>query len=185
MKTARFKEVVARSGRPEIHLSWSALASDKVLQVAAKRHRVMTVYQQLRGAKKDYGVAGLVEAPHVQYLVFPKSLRYLNDRRVVGIQYDLVDERVSSSERLPSLRPRAKSGSRKSSPKIVRFEAPAPAAKSPPPRETPQKATASRAVREKYDRDPTKRQILRAIEDLDAGDIAKARKRLGDLLRVE
>jgi len=53
VKTVRFSEVVARSGRPEIHLTWTTPAADRGLQAAVKQTRVSTVHQQVRGAKKE------------------------------------------------------------------------------------------------------------------------------------
>src|SRR4051794_22542152 len=94
-KTARFSEVVARSGKPEVHLTWTEPTSDRVLQSALKQSRVLTVHQQTRGSKKDFGVVGLEPAPGTQFLIFPRSLRRFAGRRVVGINYELLGERLS------------------------------------------------------------------------------------------
>ncbi|MEO7598253.1 MAG: hypothetical protein ABIV50_04935 [Opitutus sp.] len=90
MKTARFVEVVEKSGRPETYLLWVPAARDKRFQRAVKDHRIMTVHQELRGAKKDYGVVGFHEEDNAQYLLFPKSLRRFDERRVIGIDYELL-----------------------------------------------------------------------------------------------
>ena len=50
----------------------------------------MTIHQENVGAKKDSGVVGFAEHPHAQYLVFPKSLRRFDGRRVIGIKYELL-----------------------------------------------------------------------------------------------
>ncbi len=102
VKTARFSEVVARSGTPEIHLTWTAPASDRVLQAALKQSRVLTVHQQVRGAKKDFGMVGLETGPDVQFLVFPKSLRSFAGRRVVGINYELLSNGLSLGTKPPA-----------------------------------------------------------------------------------
>jgi hypothetical protein len=65
------------------------------LKKALKHHRVLTVHRRLRGAKKDFGVVGLEPARNAQFLVFPKSLRSFADRRVVGIDYDLLADAIS------------------------------------------------------------------------------------------
>lgn len=188
MKTARFNDVVAKSGHPELHLTWSAPASDKVLQAALKQHRVVTVYQQTRGSKKDHGIVGLEAAPKAQYLIFPKSLRLFADRKIVGINYDLLREGLSmGGQVLPPRAPRKASAPRTSKPrtsnKVVRFEAPervlppiVPKTKAPAP------APSLVRVQEPEETDPVKRGIRRAISDLKAGHTLKARKRLEGLL---
>ncbi|HEX2860769.1 MAG TPA: hypothetical protein VHN79_03985 [Lacunisphaera sp.] len=97
MKTARFKQVVAKCGRPEVHLSFSRPAKDEVLQKAAAANRLLTVQQESRGGKKDHGAVGLHPGKSVQYLLFPKSLRAYLGRNIVGIDYALLAEEVSAS----------------------------------------------------------------------------------------
>lgn len=92
MKTVRFANVVEASGAPETYLLWTPAANDKVFQRALKEHRVMTLHQELRGSKKDYGQVGFHEEANAQFLVFPKSLRRFEDRRVVGIDYALFSQ---------------------------------------------------------------------------------------------
>jgi hypothetical protein len=90
MKTARFADVVKTGGAPETYLLWTPPAQDKAFQRALKEHRILTVHQEIRGTKKDFGEVGFAEAPNAQYLVFPKSLRRFADRRIIGINYDLM-----------------------------------------------------------------------------------------------
>ena len=90
MKTARFKQVVEACGRPQVHLSWTKPDRDDVLMKAVKAHRVMTVHQSLRGSAKDFGTVGMLKDDTAQLLLFPKSLRRFNDRRIVGIDYALL-----------------------------------------------------------------------------------------------
>ena len=66
---------------------------DPVFQKALKNHRVLSVHQELVGTKKDHGLVGFSEGPHAQYLIFPKSLRRFADRRVIGIDYELLAAR--------------------------------------------------------------------------------------------
>lgn len=178
MKTARFKDVVARCGQPEIHLTWSAPSSDRELQAAERKHRVLTVFQQTRGAKKDYGVVGLEIAAHTQYLVFPKSLQSFGDQRIVGIRYDLINEHLSSGGKLPATRIQPKRPSKNASDKIVPFE-PSPPAPKPFKKVVVQKVQ----IPEPEETDPNRREVRHAIEDLKAGHAQKARKRLEGLLR--
>lgn len=89
-KTARFADVVATGGAPEPHVLWGPAAQDAEFQRALKAHRVMTVHQNNVGAKKDYGFVGYHEEPHAEYLVFPRSVRTFEGRRIVGINYDLL-----------------------------------------------------------------------------------------------
>jgi hypothetical protein len=92
MKTARFKSVVERAGEPKIHLVWSEPTRDPVLKTAAAECRLMTLHQELHGAKKDYGEVGLHPERNAQYLLFPRSLRKFSGRRVVGIDYGRVHD---------------------------------------------------------------------------------------------
>ncbi len=187
MKTARFQDVVAKCGRPELHLTWSAPASDQVLQTALKQQRVLTVYQQTRGPKKDHGVVGLEAAPHAQYLIFPKSLRGFAERKIIGINYDLLREGLSTGGKLPRPRAPRKVAAPARSKKVVRFEMPEPVLPPRPPRSTPApKAPPARPERfpEPEETDPVKQGIRQAIGELKAGHPLKARKRLETLLKT-
>ena len=96
MKTVGFSQIVARCGTPSVHLSWVPPERDRALKSALKQNRVMTVHQNLRGNAKDYGTVGLLQTPHAQILVFPRSLKRFEERRVVGIDYSLLS---STSEK--------------------------------------------------------------------------------------
>ena len=91
MKTARFSSVVQKSGRPEIHLLLVDPKKDSTFQRALKDHRVMTVHQQNVGSAADYGAVGFEPGPG-QILIFPKSLRRFEGRRIVGIDFGLTSE---------------------------------------------------------------------------------------------
>lgn len=100
-KTARFAAVVAQSGRPREHLTFLAAEKDSELQAAVEAHRVMSLIRFNSGTKKDYGLVGYVEELASQALVFPKSLKSFEGRRIVGINYDLLAEEKAAPARNP------------------------------------------------------------------------------------
>ena len=110
MKTARFAELVKKAGAPDSYLLWVPSKADKVFQRAVKEHRILTIHQENVGTKKDYGVVGFHEEPNAQYLVFPKSLKTFVDRRIVGINYDLLakESRAGKAPELERRSPTAK-----------------------------------------------------------------------------
>jgi hypothetical protein len=87
-KTKRFVDVVDYAGRPEVYTLWQKPAQDRHFQSQIKNHRVMTVQQSETGT--EFGFAGFKERKGARYLVFPKSLKRFEDKRVVGINWDLV-----------------------------------------------------------------------------------------------
>lgn len=91
MKTVRFSQVIARSGQPEIHTLWTAAEDDREFQTALKEHRVLTVHQETVGSRKDYGEVGFTQDRTGNFLIFPKSLKTFEGRRVVGVKYDLIE----------------------------------------------------------------------------------------------
>ena len=112
MKTIRFSQLVEKAGRPEVHLLFSKPEADKVLQKAIKARRVITVFQSARGNRTDYGEAGFEAGSARQFLIFPRSLGELGRRKIVGIQYDLLDAGVAS-KRKPVPKPPRKAAERK------------------------------------------------------------------------
>jgi len=102
MNTVRFSEVVNSSGRPDTHLLLMAPAKDKELQAAIKANRVMTVYQGLGSTKTDYGTIGFAEGSSRQFLLFPKTLKSFEGKRVIGIKYDLLESIPVSKEEATS-----------------------------------------------------------------------------------
>jgi hypothetical protein len=99
--------MVARSGRPEHYVTWSDPSRDPALRKALKAMRVLTVHQQLRGGKKDFGVVGLEAGRNAQFFVFPRSLRPFAGARVVAIDYAAADENLSVAP--PQSKPRSAS----------------------------------------------------------------------------
>ena len=90
VKTARFAVVVEKCGTPEVYTLWQKPSTDRHFQSLLKNHRVMTVQQSERGT--DFGIADYCERKGATYLAFPKSLWRYAEKRIVGINWDLVDK---------------------------------------------------------------------------------------------
>lgn len=88
IKTVRFADVVEKAGKPEVYTLWQKPAQDRHLQSLIKNNRVMTVQKSESGT--DFGFAGFKERKDAIYLVFSKSLKRFENKRVVGINWDLV-----------------------------------------------------------------------------------------------
>jgi hypothetical protein len=89
VKTVRFADVVAKAGKPEPYTLWQKPSQDRPLQSAIKNHRLITVQQSETGT--EFGVTGFKEIKGASYLLFPKSLKRFENKRIVGIKWDLVD----------------------------------------------------------------------------------------------
>jgi hypothetical protein len=92
MATVRFRDLVNASGKPETKTLWTDPKRDRDFTRAAKQGRILTVVQEPRSKKKDFGEVGFHEQPHATYLIFPKSLHANKGAKVVGIKYDLIEE---------------------------------------------------------------------------------------------
>jgi hypothetical protein len=88
VKTVRFSEVVEKAGVPEVYTLWQKPAADRHLQSLRKNHRIMTIQENETGT--DFGMADFCERKGARYLAFPKSLKRFADKRVVGINWELV-----------------------------------------------------------------------------------------------
>jgi len=88
VKTARCAEVVDKAGKPEVYTLWQKPAADRHFQSLNKNNRVMTIQKSESGT--DFGSVGFKERKGASYLVFPKSLKRFADKRIVGINWDLV-----------------------------------------------------------------------------------------------
>jgi len=91
VKTARFADVVETAGRPEVYILWQKPAQDRHLQSEIKNNRVMTIKKSEAG--NEFGMVGFKEQKGASYLIFPKSLKRFENRRIVGINWDLVKTR--------------------------------------------------------------------------------------------
>ena len=87
-KTKRFADVVEGSGKPDVYTLWQKPAQDRHLQSEIKNHRVMTILRSDTGT--EFGMVGFKEKKGAGYLIFPKSLKRLENNRIVGINWDLV-----------------------------------------------------------------------------------------------
>jgi hypothetical protein len=88
VKTARFRVVVEKCGRPEVHTLWLKPAADRRFQVIIKNNRVMTIRPGKTGT--EFGVVGFHKEKNARYLAFPKSLKRFEGQRIVGIDWLLV-----------------------------------------------------------------------------------------------
>jgi len=88
VKTARFAEVVDKAGDPEVYTLWQKPAADRHFQSLNKNNRLMTIQKSQSGT--DFGLVGFKERKGASYLVFRKSLKRFADKRIVGINWDLV-----------------------------------------------------------------------------------------------
>lgn len=102
IKTARFSVVLARCGQPAVHLTLVAPQKDPALRKLERETRVMTIHRAPRGTGADYGIVGIEPDPGIQLLVFPRSLRRFAGKRIVGINYDLLDTDLHVTGRLPA-----------------------------------------------------------------------------------
>src|SRR5438477_10191640 len=91
-KTVRFAVVVKECGPPQPVFLWTKPEQNPDLMSAIRHNRVMTVKQETKGARKDFGVVGFVQEKSLSYLVFPKPLNRFKDMRIIGINYDLIRE---------------------------------------------------------------------------------------------
>ena len=88
VKTIRFAEVVEKAGRPETYTLWQKPKSDRHLQSLLKNHRLMSILQTKSGT--DFGLVEFCERKGITYLAFPKSLKRFAEKRIVGINWELV-----------------------------------------------------------------------------------------------
>lgn len=87
VKIARFAQVVEKAGKPEVYTLWQKPAQDRHLQSEIKNNRVMTI--QKSDAGSEFGIIGFKEQKGASYLIFPKSLKRFENKRIVGINWDL------------------------------------------------------------------------------------------------
>ena len=91
-KTVRFAVVVKECGQPQPVFLWTKPEQNPDLMSAIRHNRVMTVKQETKGTRKDFGVVGFVHEKNVSYLVFPKPLNRFKGIRIIGLKYDLIKE---------------------------------------------------------------------------------------------
>ena len=90
VKTARFAQVVEKSGKPQVYTLWQKPSADRHLQAQIKNNRVVTILKSESGT--DFGIVGFKERKGATYLVFPKSLKRSAEKRIIGIDWTLLRE---------------------------------------------------------------------------------------------
>ncbi len=133
----------------------------------------MTLHRTIKGTKKDYATVGLYVGAHAQFLIFPKSLKPFADRRIVGIDYDLIAGEQLSFAPAGAAEPKKGKARKAAAPRTRQPVSPAaepPAAPEPEP-PPPPKLTATG-------------EIEQALAELKARKPTAARKRLEHWLRV-
>jgi len=90
VKTVRFAQLVEKCGQPQVYTLWQKPAQDRHSQSQIKNNRVMTIQKSEAGA--EFGIVGFKERKGANYLVFPKSLKRFENKRIVGINWDLVNQ---------------------------------------------------------------------------------------------
>jgi hypothetical protein len=88
-KTARFSQLIENCGKPQVYTLWQKPSIDRHLQAQIKNNRVVTVLKTESGS--DFGIAGFKESREARYLIFPKSLKRFADKRIIGIDWALVE----------------------------------------------------------------------------------------------
>ena len=53
---------------------------------------MLTVKQETVGSRKDFGLVGFHQEPNAAYWIFPKKLDAFEDKKIIGINYDLLRE---------------------------------------------------------------------------------------------
>jgi len=95
-KTIRFGDLVRSSGRPETHAVWSGdPKKDRFLQKSIRENRLLTIVQEPTSTRKPSGQIGYHQHEHAMFLVFPRRLPGDVQSRVIGINFDLLDEPVA------------------------------------------------------------------------------------------
>ncbi|HEU0209209.1 MAG TPA: hypothetical protein VFQ78_09550 [Candidatus Udaeobacter sp.] len=90
VKTARLTKVIEKSGEPQVYTLWQKASADRHFQAQMEKNRVMTVLNSESGT--DFGIVGFKKGKEARYLIFPKSLKRFEEKRIIGIDWDLVRE---------------------------------------------------------------------------------------------
>ena len=90
IKTVRFSRVIENYGKPQVYTLWQKPSADRHLQSQIKNTRVMTILKSESGT--DFGIVGFKESKEARYLIFPKSLKRVAEKRIVGIDWTLARE---------------------------------------------------------------------------------------------
>ena len=88
VKTARFRVVIEKCGKPEVYTLWQKPKADRHFQSLLKNNRVMTIRPSETGT--EFGVVGFCEGKGARFLAFSKSLERFEGKRIVGIDWGLL-----------------------------------------------------------------------------------------------
>ena len=124
MANVRFTNVVQNSGRPEVYLILTDPKHDAHFQAALKANRLMTVQHGAGSSKTSFGTVGYLPEAKGEVLIFPRSLRSFADDRIVGINFDLLEqerEPVEEEKPAPKILPKPKAVAEE---KIARHDEP-------------------------------------------------------------
>jgi hypothetical protein len=91
-KSVRFSILVERFGNPAVYLPLSSPDKDPNFMRAVEENRMVTLKQEPTSKRKEFGVVGYLKEKFVTYLLFPKTLNGLQGQRVIGINYDLLQD---------------------------------------------------------------------------------------------
>jgi hypothetical protein len=105
-KKVRFGDLVRNSGRPQVLTLWTKPEDNPALAKARKENRVLTVIQE--PGKTDYGLVGFELRRGALYLIFPRLLPPTQDVKVIGINFQLVEQ----PDFAPAEQPRASATAR-------------------------------------------------------------------------
>ena len=97
VKQVRFASLVEAAGRPTVYTPWQDPKQDPAFRAALRRNRVVTIDRVNVGAKKDAAEVGFFERDNALYLLFPKSLAAFRGKRIVGLNYDLLEQAPASA----------------------------------------------------------------------------------------
>ena len=104
-KKIRFGDLVREAGRPQTHALWTDPKKDRSLRQAIKENRIVTVIREPTSTHKDFGRIGFHPQAHASFLIFPRPLpSTANDSRVIGLNYQLIEEPEILPDRKPKPR---------------------------------------------------------------------------------
>jgi len=127
-KTIRFGDLVRGSGRPEVVTLWLEPRKDQRFSRAVRENRVLTIHGDPASQRKEFGRIGFHQEQGAMYLVFPRPLPEAPESRIVGINYQLTEERpptgplVSNTATTPRSRPKRQKSERPPKLELKKFD---------------------------------------------------------------
>jgi hypothetical protein len=127
-KTIRFGDLVRGSGRPEVVTLWVEPKKDPQFSRAVRENRVLTIHGDPASHRKEFGQIGFHQEQGAMYLIFPRPLPEAPESRIVGINYQLTEERqaksplVSNTATTPRSKPKWQKSERPPKPELKKFD---------------------------------------------------------------